>query len=102
MLHTYLICGFTSQNADFEFKYTSDSMLNPKVIQRALLANVKKGTNWYAAIEALDPYCLSMDEERSDLRDSDSQRVYLFDDVEALDEGNEDAMQRFMVTVDDV
>lgn len=113
MSHTYLIRGFTGPNADFSFKYTSDSMLNEQVIHRALLANIKSGTEWHAAVKAMDLYNLTREQERSDLRETDSQRVYLFQGDECHNdhtytdenpepeyEGADCEYTDFMVTID--
>lgn len=71
-------------------------------IKRALLANVDGGTEWYTAIEETEDYSFSEDSERRDLRDTEAERVYVFNTITYSDDSDDpDGGDCFMVTINE-
>lgn len=112
---TYRVQGYTGALADFDFHWTANTnSLFGVSLRDAILSKVKKGSLWEENFSSLDinfDFELGPDQERSDLRDTDSQRVYLVDSIycnldqnifETEHDCSEDNCERdsYMITVD--
>lgn len=81
----YRIRGYTGRHADFDFRlYNMPVAPTGTDLRDAILANVRGSGDWEYDLDGNDidfAYELGDDAERSDLRDTDSQRVWIFDSL---------------------
>lgn len=103
----YRIRGFTGPNPDFSFTVHADIMPYGDALRDIVLAHFKHECDWTRDLEASDTYDLTDAAERSDLRDTDSQRVYLFNGEDCIVhednntcDGNDCDSDLYMITVD--
>lgn len=80
-MKTYRIRGYTGPHASFDFTLDADTVPTGLALRDAILAHVRGSGDWEYDLDGDDidfAYELGDDEERSDLRDNDSQRVWVY------------------------